>query len=47
MLINFGAYSRQIRVMASNSLVEVHIHRFAVIGVGMVALQVFQICREH
>ena len=31
----------------SDSVVEVNIHRFEVIGVGMVVLCVFLICREH
>ena len=49
MLINFGAWSGQIRVMPSesDSVVEVNIHRFEATGVGMVALWVFLICREH
>ena len=39
----------QIRVIPSesDSGVEVNIHRFEVIGVGMVVLCVFLICREH
>ena len=49
MLIDFGAWSGQIRVMPSesDSGVEVDIHRFEVNVVGMVALPVFLICREH
>ena len=48
-LMDLGALSGQIRVIpaGSDSVVEVNIHRFEVIGVGMVAVHVFLICREH
>ena len=47
--MDVGARSGQIRVIPSesDSGVEVNIHRFEVIGIGMVVLHVFLICREH
>ena len=47
--MDFGALSGQIRVipLESDSVAEVNIHRYEVIGVGMVALHVLLICREH
>ena len=48
-LMDFHALSWQIRVIPaeSDSVAEVKIHRFEGIGVGMVALHVFLICKEH
>ena len=45
----FDALSGQISVIpvGSTLVAEVNIHRFEVIGVAMVALYVFLICREH
>ena len=44
-----GALSGQIRVIpaGSNTVAEVNVHKFEVVGVGMVALHVFLICREY
>ena len=45
--MDFGALSVKIRVIpsGSDSVAEVNIHRFAVIGVGMVTLHEFLISR--
>ena len=48
-LMNLGASFGQINVILVDSdlVAEVSIHRLGAIGVGMVALSVFLICREH
>ena len=48
-LMNPGASSGQISIIPVNTIVgaEVSIHTFGAIGVGMVAMLVFQICSEH
>ena len=48
-LVNLGASSGQINVIPVdyNLVAEVSIHRLGAISVGMVALSIFLICREH
>ena len=48
-LMNLGALSGQINIIPvdTNLDAEVSIHRLGAIGVGMVVLFVFLICREH
>ena len=48
-LMNLGASSGQIIIIPVDTTLgaEVSIHKFGVIGVGMVALLVFLICSEH
>ena len=47
--MNLGALSGQIMVISAESdfVAEVNINRFEVIGVRVVVLHVFLICREH
>ena len=47
--LHFGALPGQFRVIpvGSDSVAEVNIQRFEVIGIGMVALHVFLFCREN
>ena len=47
--MDFGALSGQIRVIPAgpNSVAAVNIHEVEVIAIGMLALYVFLICREH